>query len=28
MHMIRKGQLNCPAGSTASATDQFYGLAF
>jgi putative transposase len=28
MHMIRKGQLNCPAGSTASAADQFYGLAF
>ena len=28
MHMTRKGQLNCPAGSTASAADQFYGLAF
>ena len=28
MHMIRKGQLNCPAGSTASAAVQFYGLAF
>ena len=28
MHMIRKGQLNCPAGSTTSAADQFYGLAF
>jgi putative transposase len=28
MHMIRKGQLDCPAGSTASAADQFYGLAF
>ena len=28
MHMIRKGQLDCPAESTASAADQFYGLAF
>jgi putative transposase len=28
MHMIRKGQLDCPGGSTASAADQFYGLAF
>src|SRR5450756_2344695 len=28
MHMIRKGQLDCPAGSTASAADPFYGLAF
>lgn len=28
MHMIRKGQLDCPAGSTASAAAQFYGLAF
>ncbi len=28
MHMIRKGQMNCPAGSTASAADQFYSLAF
>jgi len=28
MHMIRKGQLDCPAGSTAPAADQFYGLAF
>ncbi|OYY32478.1 MULTISPECIES: IS6 family transposase [unclassified Polaromonas] len=28
MHMIRKGQLNCPAGSTESAAVQFYGLAF
>src|SRR5665811_650830 len=27
MHMIRKGQLDCPAGSTASAADQFYSLA-
>jgi len=28
MHMIKKGQMNCPAGSTSSAADQFYGLAF
>ena len=28
MHMFRKGQMDCPAGSTASAADQFYGLAF
>ena len=28
MHMLRKGQMDCPAGSTASAADQFYGLAF
>ena len=27
MHMIRKGQMNCPAGSTMSAADQFYSLA-
>lgn len=27
MHMIRKGQMDCPGGSTASAADQFYGLA-
>ena len=27
MHMIKKGQMDCPAGSTASAADQFYGLA-
>src|SRR5450759_441845 len=26
MHMIRKGQLNCPAESTASAADQFLSL--
>jgi hypothetical protein len=26
--MIRKGQLDCPAESTASAAAQFYGLAF
>jgi putative transposase len=28
MHMLRKGQMDCPAGSTASAAEQFYGLAF
>ena len=28
MHMIRKGQMRCPAGSTASAANQFYRLAF
>ena len=28
MHMIKKGQLNCPDGSVTSAADQFYGLAF
>ena len=28
MHMIRKGQLDCPKGSTMSAAVQFYGLAF
>ena len=28
MHMLRKGQMDCPAGSTASATEQFYGLVF
>ena len=27
MHMIRKGQMDCPAGSTASAANQFYSLA-
>ncbi|MSQ21574.1 MAG: IS6 family transposase, partial [Betaproteobacteria bacterium] len=27
MHMIRKGQLNCPAGETMSAANQFYSLA-
>lgn len=27
MHMIRKGQLDRPAGSTLSAADQFYSLA-
>lgn len=28
MHMIKKGQMDCPIGSTVSAADQFYGLAF
>jgi len=28
MHMIKKGQLNCPDGQVASAADQFYSLAF
>ena len=27
MHMIRKGQMHRPAGSTVSAADQFYSLA-
>lgn len=27
MHMIRKGQLDCPTGSTMSAAQQFYSLA-
>ncbi len=27
MHMIKKGQMNCPEGSTMSAADQFYSLA-
>jgi transposase-like protein len=27
MHMIRKGQMNCPEGSTMSTADQFYSLA-
>jgi putative transposase len=27
MHMIRKGQMSCPEGSTLSAADQFYSLA-
>ena len=27
MHMIRKGQLDCPNGETVSATNQFYCLA-
>lgn len=28
MHMIKNRQLDCPIGSTVSAADQFYGLAF
>jgi len=27
MHMIKNGQMDCPAGSTASAANQFYSLA-
>jgi putative transposase len=27
MHMIKKGQMDCPDGSTVSAADQFYSLA-
>jgi transposase-like protein len=27
MHMIPKGQMNCPEGSTVSAAQQFYSLA-
>ena len=27
MHMIKKGQMNCPEGSPASAADEFYSLA-
>ena len=27
MHMIRKGQMDCPAGQTMSAAQQFYSLA-
>jgi len=27
MHMIRKGQMDCPAGPTMSAAQQFYSLA-
>ena len=27
MHMIRKGRMNCPEGSTMSAAQQFYSLA-
>lgn len=27
MHMVRKGQLNCPAGKVTSAAQQFYSLA-
>jgi putative transposase len=28
MHMMKKGQLRCPAGQPMSAADQFYSLAF
>jgi len=28
MHMVKKGQLYCPAGQPMSAADQFYSLAF
>jgi transposase-like protein len=28
MHMIKKGQLDCPKDRTLSAADQFYSLAF
>jgi transposase-like protein len=28
MHMIKKGQLDCPDGQTASSAQQFYSLAF
>ena len=27
MHMIRKGQMNCPKWSTTPAAQQFYSLA-
>jgi putative transposase len=27
MHMIKKGQMNCPNGQTISAANQFYSLA-
>jgi hypothetical protein len=27
MHMIRKGQMDCPEGKTMSAANQFYSLA-
>ena len=27
MHMIKKGYMDCPAGSTASTASQFYSLA-
>jgi transposase-like protein len=26
MHMIKKGQMDCPGGSTRSAAQQFYSL--
>ena len=28
MHMVKKGQLDCPKGEALSAADQFYSLAF
>jgi len=28
MHMVKKGQLDCPNGEALSAADQFYSLAF
>ena len=28
MHMIRKGQLDCPSEQPVSAAQQFYNLAF
>ncbi|MGH8859178.1 MAG: IS6 family transposase, partial [Polaromonas sp.] len=28
MHMIRKGQLDCPGAQPVSAAQQFYSLAF
>jgi len=28
MHMIKKGQLDCPTAQVASAASQFYSLAF
>ena len=28
MHMIRKGQLDCPEGQASCAANQFYSLAF
>jgi transposase-like protein len=27
MHMVKKGQLDCPEGQALSAADQFYSLA-
>jgi len=27
VHMIKKGQMNCPVGATLSAAQQFYSLA-
>jgi transposase-like protein len=28
MHMVKKGQLDCPTGRLASTAEQFYSLAF